>query len=257
MSFSGKYADVYDALYHDKDYAREVAFVEALLSKHAAGPVRRILDLGCGTGRHDVALAQRGYWLDGVDRSPEMLAHAEARRAPLAPSERDALSFHAGDIRTLDMRRRYDAVLSLFHVMSYQASDADVLAALGVARRHLDRGGVFLFDFWHGPAVVAQGPLRREKRVENGHVHAVRRTQPVWDKSRDLVRVNYELEIMDKSSGTTETVQEEHVVRYFFCDRLVEMAEQSGFSLAEQGDWLTGLPPSDGTFSAYFVLKAR
>jgi SAM-dependent methyltransferase len=257
VSFGNCYADIYDALYQDKDYVQETAFVEDRLIRHAKTAVHQILDLGCGTGRHAIGLAERGHAVHGVDISPQMLAHAEARCARLQASVRALLSFEIGDIRTLDMRRDFDAVISLFHVVSYQTTDTDLLAALATARRHLHSHGLFLFDFWHGPAVHCAAPARREKRVEEGTLRAVRRTNPVWDKGRDIVRVVYDLEITDTASGRSETTQEEHIVRYLFPDRLAAVVNCCGFEIIEQGEWLTGLPPRDDTFSVYVLLRAK
>src|SRR5437763_4854364 len=111
-----------------------------------------------------------------------MLTHADTRCTGMPKSTRDLVSFELGDIRTLDLGRNFDAVISLFHVMSYQTTDADLLAALTTARRHLQSGGLFLFDFWHGPAVLFEEPSRREKRIEDERFRAVRRTTPRWEK---------------------------------------------------------------------------
>lgn len=257
MSFGSSYAEIYDALYHDKDYGREAVFVTSVLSRHEVAPVRRLLDLGCGTGRHDVALAERGYRVHGVDASAAMLAQAKARWATLSSATRERLTFEAGDIRSVEIRQKYDAVVSLFHVMSYQTTDSDLLAAFAVARNSLLPGGLFLFDFWHGPAIAAEGPVRREKRIETDRVSAVRRTIPIWEKARDSVRVVYELEITDKSSGRTQVMEEEHLVRYLFCARLAGLSAQAGFSIVEWGEWLVGPPPRDDAFNVYGVWRAQ
>ncbi len=79
MSVFGKeYSTAYDSLYHDKDYEKECEFIEDVLSKSSI-KVRRILDLGCGTGGHALLLAKKGYAVVGVDRSAEMLEFARQR----------------------------------------------------------------------------------------------------------------------------------------------------------------------------------
>ena len=71
-TFGAAYAQQYDLLYQDKDYDAEVALLERLFHAHDLEGMA-VLDLGCGTGQHAIRLAQRGYDVTGVDRSPEML----------------------------------------------------------------------------------------------------------------------------------------------------------------------------------------
>ena len=68
--FGRDYADVYDAIYGAKDYAGEADLIERMLARHRVPRPCRVLDIGCGTGRHAFALARRGYEVTGIDRSP-------------------------------------------------------------------------------------------------------------------------------------------------------------------------------------------
>jgi len=52
----------------------ECAFIEACLKAYGPPSAKRLLDLGCGTGRHLLELAKRGYQMTGMDASPEMVA---------------------------------------------------------------------------------------------------------------------------------------------------------------------------------------
>ena len=83
MTVFGSYAQFYDILYQDKDYEAECDFLEQIFDRYAPGPVRTILDLGCGTGGHTLPLARRGYEVVGVDRSEKMLAEARRDDAPV------------------------------------------------------------------------------------------------------------------------------------------------------------------------------
>ncbi len=72
---------------------REWPLLDKVLS---SGPVRRVLDLGCGTGEHSRFLAANGFEVVGIDASKSMLA--KALEEPLPPN----LRFVAGDISRLD-----------------------------------------------------------------------------------------------------------------------------------------------------------
>jgi SAM-dependent methyltransferase len=123
--FGRDYAAAYDNLYRDKDYLAECDLIEWVCKTYATGPVRRVLDLGCGTGGHAVVLAEREYLVVGVDRSPEMLERARARGS--------SARFEQGQIASVDLGETFDAVLMMFAVLGYQVGNADVQAAL--ARR--------------------------------------------------------------------------------------------------------------------------
>ena len=133
------YARYYDLLYREKDYAGEAAYVAGLLEKHGVRG-KRILELGCGTGAHAEHLASRGYSVDGVDMSETMLAGAQARKARLPADVAARLSFGEGDARRVRKDKTYDAVIALFHVASYQTSNADLRAMFDTAAAHLAAG---------------------------------------------------------------------------------------------------------------------
>lgn len=153
-SFGDGYAGVYDWLYTDKDYAAERDLLEQLFWRHAAGKVGAILDLGCGTGGHAFPLLERGYQVVGVDRSEGMLSQAIRKLAALPPEASSGLEFLQGELQTLELDRSFDAVLMMFAVLGYQTTNAEVLAALDTARRHLTPGGLLIFDLWYGPGRV-------------------------------------------------------------------------------------------------------
>ena len=77
--FGELYSRYYDLIYQNKDYFSEVEYIESLIKKDSI-EIKTILDLGCGTGRHDELLCDKGYVVHGVDISEEMLKIAETRR---------------------------------------------------------------------------------------------------------------------------------------------------------------------------------
>src|SRR5262249_42071442 len=100
----------------------------------------------------------------GIDRSAEMVTRAEQRLASLAADVRERVSFSVGDMRTARLGRRFDAIISLFHVVSYQTAEVDVDATFDTAAAHLEPGGLFLFDLLAGPR-RADRPAERARHA--------------------------------------------------------------------------------------------
>ena len=63
-----KYSEYYDLIYTDKDYQKEVDYIDQLIQKYHP-KAKTILDLGCGTGVHANLLAAKGYRVMGIDLS--------------------------------------------------------------------------------------------------------------------------------------------------------------------------------------------
>jgi len=230
--FGSDYAESYDELYADKDYEAECDLIERVLRTYGEGKIASILDLGCGTGNHAFPLSRRGFEVVGVDRSEFMLDQARNKAAALGRPPPD--HFHHGDIRDVDLGRRFDAVLIMFAVLGYQIKNADVTATLRAARRHLSAGGLLLFDFWYGPAVLFQRPSARVRVISSSGGKILRASSSELDTNRDICKVRYHLWKFDAKRLLSET-EEEHTVRYFFPLELDLFLESAGFASVRLG----------------------
>jgi SAM-dependent methyltransferase len=119
----------YDRYAHTKGTVQEVDHVVEALGLTAG---QRVLDVGCGTGRHAHELARRGVEVHGVDISERFIEIA----ATAAP---DGATFERGDARTLGFRSEFDAVICLcqgaFGMMAADGEDAAVVAGMAAALR--------------------------------------------------------------------------------------------------------------------------
>lgn len=248
------YAAYYDLLYRDKDYAAEAEYVASHIRRNAPG-AKRIFELGCGTGGHAIHLAQMGYVVHAIDFSEEMLSRALQRKDALPPEVAARLSFSNGDIRTVRTGETYDAVISLFHVVSYQVSNGNLAAAFETAWSHLRGGGLFLFDFWYGPAVLTEKPEVRVKRLENKHIEVTRIAEPWLSAEESTVQVDYTLFVKNKETGGIEQTTESHHLRYLFLTELQNYLA-GRFVAPKSFEWMTDNPLSESTWSA-FVCATR
>jgi SAM-dependent methyltransferase len=250
----GAYAQYYDLLYRDKDYAGEAAFIEGLLRQHAPA-ARSVLELGCGTGAHAILLAAQGYKIHGVDLSDEMLEVARQRTSVLPTELSQQLSFSQGNVRDCKFEQKFDVVLSLFHVVSYQATNDDLYAMFHNVAKHLKPGGVFIFDYWFGPAVMTDRPAVRIKRMNSEAIRITRLAEPVIDVMASCVDVNYQVLVHDKATHAVTELTETHRMRYLFQTEIDMLARDAGFNVHSSGEWLTGRTPGIDTWGVYSVLR--
>lgn len=248
MSVFGAYSKYYNLLYKDKNYSGEARYVHNLIQNHTPG-ARSVLDLGCGTGRHDFELAKFGYEITGVDMSEEMLSDAKSILSSLDPT----INYLLGDIRTVRLNRTFDVVVSLFHVISYQTSNDDLQSAFSTVKEHLSPGGLFLFDFWYGPAVLADLPEVRIKRLEDGDVEVLRIAEPVMHINDNVVDVNYQVMISEKATGKVEQLSEVHRMRYLFMPEITGYLDAVGIRILQAEEWMTGKEPGSGTWGVCVV----
>jgi SAM-dependent methyltransferase len=245
--FGKEYADQYDLIYSDKDYEAECNLLEEVFRLYSSAPVKTILDLGCGTGAYAIPLSRRGYRVTGIDRSEDMLGHARHKAASeLQPETGNLPNFLSGELCSIDLGDNFDAVLMMFAVLGYQLTNEQVAAALQTVRRHLRTGGLFVFDVWYGPAVLAIRPENRIKVISINGGHIIRAASGSLDILRQLAEVRYHTWRLEGKQVVSES-EEVHQMRYFFPMELEYFLQQ----VSLEGKALTAFPylnrPADET----------
>jgi len=252
--FTTGYADAYDLLYRDKDYNSECDLIERIFKTYGQSSVRRVLDLGCGTGGHAIPLAQRGYDVVGVDRSEPMLTHA--KRKSRAASLSGGLTFRRADVRSISLDRQFDAALMMFDVLGYQLPNEGVVSTLRAARRHLASGALLIFDVWYGPAVLLQRPSLRTKTISIAGGEIRRTAFGELDTGRHVCTVRFHVRRLRAGLPDVE-IREDHAVRYFFPLELKFFLECSGFTLIRLGAFPElDLEPDETTWHILGIARA-
>ena len=146
-------------------------------------------------------------------------------------------------------------VISLFHVMSYQTRNEDLIAAFDTVRAHLKPGGIFIFDCWYGPGVLTDRPVVRVKRLEDETCVLTRIVEPTMYPNDNLVELNYQILAQDKESGAFEVVRETHRMRYLFYPEVENIVNESGMSIEAAAEWMTGRDPGFDTWGICFVVR--
>lgn len=239
-----KYGQFYDLLYTDKDYKAEALYIQNILERHGlVGGC--LLEFGSGTGTHGQLISEAGYKVHGIEHSREMVS-----RVKTTPK----FTVQHGDIALTSMGKKYDAVISLFHVMSYQISNSQLKAVFQNAAMHLEIGGLFVFDFWYSPAVYTQGATARIKRVHDDRFDVTRYAEPSILVNENRVDVRYTFFVRDNFGHFTE-FEEIHAMRHFGLPEVDVIAESTGFERITAEEFLTSAYPSENTWSVCVVLR--
>lgn len=239
------YGAYYDLLYKDKDYEAEVDYVDQLLQR-VGMTGNHLLELGSGSGKHGALFAQRGYRIHGIERSEDLIRLSQ-------PVE--GFSCEQGDIRDFNLGKTFDAVLALFHVMSYQVENRDVEAVFKQVERHLKPGGIFVCDIWYSPAVLKQGPEVRLKRVTGNGLDISRIAEPFNVPNENRVDVNYTLFVHDTADNRCDVLKETHAMRHFSLPELDLWAAGNGFERIVAEEFLSGKNPGEDTWGVCLAFK--
>jgi len=245
-TFGETYSKYYDLLYKDKNYQEEFDYIQKIISKHGS-PGKNILDIGCGTGKHLNHFKDAGYNIAGVDLSENMIIEAKKH----LNQEEDLICSKASEFK---FNKKFDIIISLFHVMSYQTSNDEIEKVFYNVAEHLNNGGLFIFDFWYGPGVLTDPPTVRQKTLENDEIKVIRNANPVHRFNDNIVDVHYDIKIKNKVLNNENSFNECHSMRYLFFPELRYLAKQSGFSVVLEAEWMNDNSPDINTWYACVCL---
>lgn len=204
------YQELYEGFegYGQEPYAQntraEVDFIEHVIG---CGHGKRILDVGCGIGRHSLELASHGYEAVGVDLSESMLMQGRQ----VAASENLAVRFAHGDARWLPFEDEFDVAIMLcegaFSLMETDAMDVQILESVA---RSLKPRGTLIMTAPNAAFMLAQSQV----------------------KGFDLTTLR-ESFVLDKisSDGSSRTLQ--CTQRYYTCPELRCLLREAGFKEVE------------------------
>lgn len=154
QEFFDSQAERYDENEFTKHSENEVEF---LLSLYPIAPSGKILDLGCGTGRHAIEFAKRGFQVTGVDFSPKMLEQAKKKAEALNLD----IQWELADVRNLALDEVFDAAFCLCEggLGLIQRGDDPMendLQIFRVAHAHLRPTAPFVITCLNGYSVIRQ-----------------------------------------------------------------------------------------------------
>lgn len=217
----------YDAMFPDPELDK-ARFLEALIRRFGGG--RRLLDVGCGTGRELGYLVPRGFDGMGIDAVPAMVEYARAR----VPNGR----FVVGRMEELDLGERFDVVTCCGSALLQCWTNEAVLETLRRFRRHLHDGGLLLLDQRNG-AYFLGGADAAAWLARDGHSTAVLDGQALRAVARHSI--DHERQLLTRIRewhvpGRAEPLVERTAWRLLMPKELDFFLAQAGFEIVAMFD---------------------
>jgi SAM-dependent methyltransferase len=241
------YSKYYDLFYKDKNYEKEAKFISDLIKIYKKVKNKyTILEFGSGTGQHANFLVKDGYKVHGIEKSSGMIK--KIKKIP-------GFTCQKGDITNINVKNKFDIVLSLFCVISYQTTNKKVKSVFSNAANHLKKNGLFIFDMWYTPAVYNLRPTVKIKEIKKNNIFIKRVANPVMISSKSAVNVKYSFFLKDLKLNSTKLFKENHMMRHFSLLEIDLLAEMYGFKRLKSLELLSKKKPSNNTWSITIVLK--
>lgn len=219
---------IYDATMYDglNTFLSDLSFYKKWLPKEKDA---KILELCCGTGRLTIPIAKEGYNICGIDYTPSMLEQAKLKAIEAGVR----VKFIEADIRTLDLREKFDFIFIPFNSIHHLYSNEDLFKVLRMVRSHLQQNGLFLLDCFN-PNIryIVHGEKEEETiaryTIDDGREVMIKQTM-YYENVTQINRIKWHYYI----NGTFHSVQNMDM-RLFFPQELDFYLECAGFTIVHK-----------------------
>jgi SAM-dependent methyltransferase len=210
-------------------YTEDLAFWRAAAAR-LGSPV---LDLGAAAGRVAIDLARSGHTVWALDRSPDMLAEIGRRLRDEPPDVRERVTTVRGEMRALDLGRRFPLVVVAMNTLQVLTDPEDRLACLEGIRDHLDADGELIFDvalpdtreITGSMGVERSGGMHRDPATGATMIHSA--WYDSWDPATQTLE--FTLRVTERRPGGPEReALRHHRVHLFSPEELGELLTRAG-----------------------------
>jgi len=250
-------AEYYDSSPMVAERKQDVSFYVGVARKYG-DPV---LELGCGTGRVTLAIAEAGHRVMGLDISEKMLERAIEKRSALRREARERVHLVQGEMTDFALGEKFRTVIIPFRPFQHLLVTEKQMACLRCVREHLAAGGHLILDFFqtdpermHDPMFQKESLLLEYELKDGRRVVLSERTAQFH---RALQRNDVEM-IFDVThpDGKKERLVMAWTLRYFFRYEVEHLLVRCGFRVEELYGSFDGAPLGDNSPEMIFVAGA-
>lgn len=240
---------------NEMPYSSWLQFIRECWDRY--GEPRSIVDLGCGTGKLSLPLAEAGYDVTGIDLSQDMLAvakqKAEIYRSGAGGRNNGSVRYLQQDMREWELEEPVDCVFSFCDCLNYLLEPEHIRQAFVQTYKGLRAGGLFLFDV-HAPSQVLA------YAEEQPFIWNEPDLSYIWtcDYDPDRTQVEHDLTFfVAEEDGSNRYLRftEHHAQRGYSPDFLSDMLRSVGFHVLDRCADYVWSPPDEDSERIFFVAR--
>ena len=180
-----------------------------------------VLDFGSGPGRELADMAELGIDCVGLDFVPTMVAYAR-ENYPKA-------QFIEGDMRTVDLHRKFDLITCLGACINYMLTNSDLEKALATFRRHCHKDTILMIEPYNTSSFVGSNTPPLEYIIPDTKCGAIGKATYEWSQIEQIVRRKRVWEFKDGS----DAIEDSYTQRLYFARELSYFLTQNGFEVVD------------------------
>jgi len=245
---------IYDIQHGDNHPMPDVPFYREYAKRHCgeAGGKGEILELGCGTGRVSLLLAEEGFRVTGLDLSNQMLDIFREKLAKISseqPELADRVKIYHGDMADFSLGRKFSLIIAPFRAFQAVTAQKDIEGTLACVRGHLSDGGAFIVNVFNPYADPLDESWRRGEEYTGEMTDERTGIRISFYECRERIDVAnqiiypYLAYVVDYPDGRTERQLEYLQLKYYYSRQLRAEVEKAGFGVAEEFSWYDKSPP--------------
>ena len=220
-----------------------------------------VLELGCGTGRVTLDIAEAGYRIVGLDISEKMLERAAVKRHSLRREARERVHLVQGDMIRFDLGEKFRCIIIPFRPFQHLLDVADQIRCLQCVKHHLAPGGRLIADFFqtdlertHDPKFHRESQLIEYDLPDGRHVKLSERVA-AYHRALQCNDVEMIFDVRH-ADGRTERLLMAWTLRYFFRYEVEHLLARCGFKLEATFGNFDSSPLNDDSPEMIFVATA-
>ncbi len=209
----------YDDFYTSKkNYPQEAATLLEIFTTFNLSTNSSIIDIGCGTGEHAIAIAKKGYSIKGIDISEHMIKMANQKLSPL-----NNLLFSCQSIQ--NEKEKFNFAYSLFNVINCLESESILKTFLSSTANALLPGGIYIFDCWRTETILLSPPREIHDSITTPSSLIKRTVVPTFLSENMQYLLHYTYDFGNKKEEIT------HRIKLFTADGIKTIIEESCFKI--------------------------